>query len=425
MPFDKASFLNLFKNKLIKETFWGFAAKGISFILLMALNVYLARVLGVEEFGIWSFLFSIISAIFLISNFGINASGKYIAQYNGTEELKNVLNNSFKFRLLLSSFFALFIFIFSGTISDLVGHPEFEILFQYSAPLVFSMGFLEYLKTAFMGLHRIKYNFIVNVLEFCFKFVFVIVLFQFSSSIISIVNAFSLASFLAVLIGLALLYFKFYIKLCESKRNITSISDIFNYGIPLFFTSLGSVIATEIDTIMLGLYSTNYEIGIYAVGKNIVNILPQISLAIAMGTMPVFAKIDKNNKDELRKLFFKIMKINTWLMISLISGILLLSGFLIPLIFGINYAQAVLPLQILTLFLVNRSFLIFLNQFLDYQGLARKRFFNSLISMILNVVFNMLLIPRYGALGAAIATSVSYTPYVILNWLEVRKVLES
>lgn len=425
MPYDKASFFNLFKNKLIKETFWGFAAKGISFILLMTLNVYLARILGVEDFGIWSFLFSIISAIFLISNFGINSSGKFIAQYNNTEELKNVLNNSLKFRLLLSSIFALSIFIFSKTISDLVGHPEFEILFQYSAPLVFSMGFLEYLKTAFMGLHRIKYNFIVSVLEFGFKFIFVIVLFQFSSGLISIVNAFSLASFLAVLIGLGLLYFKFYIKTSGSKKNITSISDIFKYGIPLFFTSLGSVIATEIDTIMLGLYSTNYEVGIYAVGKNIVNILPQISLAIAMGTMPVFAKIDRNNKAELKELFYRIMKINTWLMVIITLGILLLSGFLIPLIFGVKYAQAVLPLQILTLFLVNRSFLIFLNQFLDYQGLAKKRLFNSLISMVLNIVLNMLLIPRYGALGASIATSIAYTPYVILNWLEVRKILES
>jgi O-antigen/teichoic acid export membrane protein len=104
-------------------------------------------------------------------------------------------------------------------------------------------------------------------------------------------------------------------------------------------------------------------------------------------------------------------------------GILLFSGFLIPLIFGAKYAGAVFPLQILTIFLVSRSFLIFLNQFLDYQGLAKKRFFNSLISMVLNIILNMLLIPKYGAVGASIATSIAYTPYVILNWLEVQKVL--
>lgn len=379
--------------------------------------------MGVEDFGVWSFLFSIISAIFLISNFGTNASGKFVAQHNRTRELKNVLANTFKLRLFLSSGFAVSIFIFSETISLLVGHPEFKVLFQYSAPLVFFMGFLEYLKATFMGLHRIKYNFIVSVLEFGFKFLFVMILFQFSRGITSILNAFSLASFISVIIGFWLLYHKFYAQAEETTHN-TSISDIFNYAIPLFFTSLGSVIATEIDTIFLGIYSTSYEVGIYAVGKNIVNILPQISLAISMGTMPVFAKINDSNRAELKALFLRIMRINA-LIIGVIVGIILLfSGFFIPLIYGANYSDAVLPLQILTIFLVTRSFLIFLNQFLDYQGWAKKRLFNSLVSMILNIILNLLLIPRYGAIGAAIATSVAYAPYMILNWIDVKKIME-
>jgi O-antigen/teichoic acid export membrane protein len=417
------SLLNIFKNKLVKETFWGFASKGTSFALLMALNIFLARILGVETFGTWSFLFSIITGIFLISNFGINSSGKFIAQYNNTDEVKNVLKKSLKFRLFISLIFALSIFIFSKTLSVSIGHPEFEILFQYSAPLVFSMGFLEYLKTAFMGLHRIKYNFIINVLEFGFKFIFVIIWFQFSISLLNIVKAFSYASLIATVIGLLLLYFKFYVKYKDST-NITSMVDIFKYGIPLFFTSLGSVIATELDTVMLGLYSSNYEVGIYAVAKNIVNTLPQISLAIAMGTMPLFAKINSKNKNELKILFYKIMKINAGIMILVTLIILLFSGFLIPLIFGDKYAGSVFPLQMLTIFLVSRSFLIFLTQFLDYQGLAMKRLVYSIVSMILNVILNLLLIPKYGAVGASIATSIAYLPYVILCWLEVKKILE-
>jgi len=73
--------------------------------------------------------------------FGINASGKFIAQHNSTDELKNVIRNSFKLRLVISTFFALLIFFGSGIISVLVGHPEFEILLKYSAPMIFSMGF--------------------------------------------------------------------------------------------------------------------------------------------------------------------------------------------------------------------------------------------------------------------------------------------
>ncbi|GAJ10623.1 unnamed protein product, partial [marine sediment metagenome] len=58
--FNKFHFISaLKKNKLYKETFWSFGTKGVTFLLFFLLNVYLARTLRVERFGIWSFFFSI------------------------------------------------------------------------------------------------------------------------------------------------------------------------------------------------------------------------------------------------------------------------------------------------------------------------------------------------------------------------------
>jgi len=45
--------------------------------------------------------------------------------------------------------------------------------------------------------------------------------------------------------------------------------------------------------------------------------------------------------------------------------------------------------------------------------------------MVLNIILNLILIPRYGAVGASIGTSIAYLPYVILNWLECKKVLDT
>jgi len=59
--------------------------------------------------------------------------------------------------------------------------------------------------------------------------------------------------------------------------------------------------------------------------------------------------------------------------------------------------------------------------FLDYQGRAAKRAINLTISLILNVVLNLVFIPAYGALRAAMATSVIHLASVFLNWSEVRK----
>ena len=90
-------------------------------------------------------------------------------------------------------------------------------------------------------------------------------------------------------------------------------------------------------------------------------------------------------------------------------------------IFGKEYLGSVLPLQILTFYIICFSFSIFLSSLLDYQGKAKKRAVNLSFTLIANIILNYILIPPYGAIGAAIATSTSYLPYIILNFIEVRK----
>ena len=238
-----------------------------------------------------------------------------------------------------------------------------------------------------------------------------------------IVNSFTVACFITSLIGSYLLYAKFYRKNKIYAEN-DFVNKILKYSIPLFFISVGFLIATEVDTVMLGLFSTDAEVGTYAVAKQIIIKLPHISLAMVMGTMPVFAKLNEDNKEELKKLFFKLLRTNALIFAIIAIGIVFLSRIFVPLIFGVEYNSSVLPLQILTIYLVGFSFSIFLSTFLDYQGLAKKRAVNLSVSMVLNIVLNLILIPDYGAVGAAIATSISYLPYIFLNWIEVRGVLK-
>jgi O-antigen/teichoic acid export membrane protein len=410
------------KKKLFKETIWSFLAKGITFLLVFATNIFLARFLGVERLGLWSFFLGILSIILLLSYGGINASAtKYIAEHNKTSNLRNVLKSSFKIRVLFSLIFsALLLFLYKPLII-LIGRPELENLFLWAVPLVFLSGLTEYLKAVFTGLHRNKYNFIINFIEYGLKLILLVCFLMFSNNLISVVNSYSLALFITVAVGFYLFYFNFYKDLKYSNENFDR--NIFKYSIPLFFISMGFWMATELDVVMIGFIKGNYEVGIYSVAKEIIIKLPHIALAISMGTMPLFAKINTENKEALKKLFYKLLKINTIIFGSIAFLLIFFSWFFIPLFYGKNYAGSVLPLQLLTPYLVMFSYSIFLSSFLDYRGLAKKRAINLSIAIILNIVLNFILIPQYGASGAAIATSISYAPYVFLNWIEVKKAL--
>jgi len=410
------------KNKLIKETFWSFAGKGTTFLLVMLFNVYLARRLGTERFGEWAFFFSLLTVISVLSYSGINASARrYVAQRSETEELSGVLKSSVRLRFIVSLVFAVSLFLVRRPLAAFIGRPEFAPLFAAAAPLIFFAGLVEFLKQVFTGLHRIRYNFIVNLVEYGLKLLLVVFFLGFSRSLTGIVNSFTIAAFTAAVIGFYCLRKNFYMKdRADGKKDFTK--HIFKYSIPLFFIGIGFLLVTEIDTLMLGVLSTDREVGLYAVAKQIIVKLPHISLAMAMGIMPVFAKLNSKNKRKLMALFYRLLKMNAVVFLVIVTILLFFSRSFICFAFGSAYSAAALPLRILTAYLVFYSFSVLLSSFLNYQGRAAKRAVSLGACMLFNIALNVLLIPAYGAVGAAVATTVSFFPYTVLNAIEVRKV---
>ncbi len=414
--------INYNKNK--KEVLWSFLSKGFASVFFICLGIFLARYLGPETFGSWSFFYSILSIMLLLSYFGINASSKkYLAQHNGTENLGVVLKSSLKIRFIASFSFAILFLLLHKYLAAILNRPDFDMLFFTAVPVVLFAGFVEYFKHAFEGLHRLKYAFYITFSEHGLKLIFTVVFLCFINNLITIVYAFSMAYLVSFMVGLYFYYFIFYKKQVFFVNSFSK--EIFRYSIPLFFISIGFAVAVELDVLMIGLLSVDSEVGIYAVAKQMVVKLPHIALAISLGTMPVFAKLNDENREELTRLFRKLLTINSIVYGSIGFVILTTSWYLIPLIFGEEYTASVVPLMILVFYLILFSYSIFLSTFLDYQGLAKKRAINLTVAIVANILLNLILIPRYGATGAAIGTSASYAPYVLLNWLEVKKLLKT
>jgi O-antigen/teichoic acid export membrane protein len=414
----------IFHNKILKETVWSFAAQGSAAVFFFGLTIVLARTLGIEKFGSWSFFLSLFTIISLLSYFGINFSAKtFVAKHIGTEHIRGVLRDATKMRVYFSLIFSILLLIFAKSLAYLVGRPDFFKLFLLASPLTFFSGMVQYLKNIFIGLRRMKYNFVINVLEYGLKLSIVVVYFLFSTEIFAVVTSYLLALGITALVGFILLYFNFYRQMSIATTDFRR--SIFKYSVPLFFISFGSIVAMEMDTVMVGLLSSRAEVGIYSVAKQIVLKLPHITLAISMVAMPIFAKLDHENRERLKKLLYRLLKINTLIFGSISAVILFFARYFIPLIFGIEYIRSALVLQLLIPYLLIFTYTNFISSFLDYRGLAKKRAINFSIALLINLALNILLIPQYGAVGAAIATSVSYIPYIWLNWVEVKKELNS
>src|SRR3989344_9061259 len=251
-------------KKIKRESLWGIAAKGLTFILFFLINIYLARKLGINGYGHWSYFFSILSVILLLSYLGINASSKkYIAEHNYTKNLRSVIKASVKLRFIFSLGICILLLVIYKPLSIYLKIPELSNLFLLAIPLVFLTGFVEFLKEVFTGLHRLKYNFIINTLEYGLKLTLIFLFFSFSVRLQNIIGSYIIATLITASVGLYLLYFNFYKSYEKSDTNYNKA--IFRYSFPLFFISIGFIIATEIDTIMIGMLVGQNEVAIYGI----------------------------------------------------------------------------------------------------------------------------------------------------------------
>lgn len=413
------------QKKLAKETIWSFATKGSTMVLFFGIDIILARSLG-DQYGSWAYFFSALTIIILLSTFGVNSAMRaYAAKYNNTPSLRTVLRSGLTLRIGLSLLVVLIVLVGRDLIADIFDREYFSTLLLLSIPLLLFTNAVEFCKQLFSGLHRIKFAFITNTSEYGSKFALVLLIALVPTvlaSVESTIYAYTAGVILATLASsyVAVRYIKSQPNE-EANQPTTAdrIKEMAAYSMPLFVISIGLIVATEVDTVLLGRLQGDEAAGIYSVAKKIITKLPQISLAISAGTMPIFAKMTANTVKKDKALFYKLLKINTAIFLPLAVVILSTSWFFIPLFYGEAYTASVLPLNILLVYLLVYSYSIYLSIFLDYRKLARKRAINLSIAIILNIVLDLALIPQYGPAGAAFATSVSYIPYLLLNWREV------
>jgi len=417
------SFTNIiYSNKLFKETAWSALSKLVAFISFALLQVALARQLGRDLFGTWSFYLSLISVLALMSQFGINASSKiFIAKFAKTRLLSKVLTHTLVIRLVVSLLFCIFLsLIFEPFLARFI-KPVFQSLLLPSILFIYFSNITEYFKSIFMGLHRLKYTFFVSTTEHILKLMFVIISLFLSTSVISVVFGYVVAYIFASLIGLFILINNYSLNISLKQFESTIIKNIMRYSAPLFLANIGILLSIELNTIMLGIFSSNVEVAKYSLVGQLVQKFQHISIIITAGSMPIFANINKNNITHLKNTFNSLLGIITKLYIFFAISLLSIAHLVIPFVYGPEYKGSVTTLYLLLPYFIAFSFATFLNSFLDYQVLVWKRATLLFIFVIINIALNVLLIPKYGANGAAISSSASYLPYTFLVYLESKK----
>lgn len=191
------------------------------------------------------------------------------------------------------------------------------------------------------------------------------------------------------------------------ELDLSVVWDMLKIGVVYAFALFLITMNYKVDILLLGILSTPKEVGYYAVSVQVAELMWQLPGAVMLVLMSRSANNSEQSKiwNEKVAVVCRIM-----IFIALLSAIALAIAVSLAteLIFGKEYLPAILIMQILLLSSIFMVPFKSLNADLAGEGRPKYAIITMLPSVLLNVGLNFLLIPMFGAKGAAVATLFSY-----------------
>jgi PST family polysaccharide transporter len=176
---------------------------------------------------------------------------------------------------------------------------------------------------------------------------------------------------------------------------------------PLIFSGLAIMVYMRLDTVMLKVMQGDLAVGIYAAATKVSEVWYFIPVAIVSSVTPAIMKAKDDPElfyGRLRKLF-SLMTVTAYFIGSIVA---LASHFIIRMLYSTGYSSAAPVLAVH----VWASVFVFLGVAQSPWDLSRNlltlSLYRTIAGAVINAAMNLYLIPRYSAMGAAIATVVSY-----------------
>jgi len=398
------------KGNLTKNTIFFTSAMAMQKIISFVYFIFIARMLGADNTGKFSFAltFTTIFAIFL--DFGTN---QILIRESARkrENSQRYLSSVLGFKVLSS----LLVYGVMALVVNLMGYPEITKQMVYVAGFVMIVDSFVLSNYAILRGHQnLRYESGGVVLNQIIVLAVGLLVLKMNLGLVVLVAVYLLGSlFNAAYSGLFLgLKLKIFPRLALDWELVKKILKI---SWPFALAGLFVRIYSSIDVVMLSKMTTDTDVGIYSVAYKMAFALQFVAVAFSASIYPAFCKYFVESKEDLKRVFVKSMFYLMALAMPLTAGVVAIADRIIGPVFGWEYDMAVMPLQILMLAMV----LIFIGFPLGAMLNAANRQARNMVHLgvvaLFNILVNLVLIPMYGYNGAAIGAFLSYIVLVALG----------
>jgi O-antigen/teichoic acid export membrane protein len=398
------------------------AAKGAGFTLLgsaigaaleLVGQILLARFLGMGGLGLYSLGMAAVRIAEVVARLGIPLGGtRLVSIYKGTDQprVKGVLLSSSGICLLSGCLTGLILWLLADSAAQRIfNNPEMAWVLRALAPAVPCVTLMAVSSSLLTGFHTTKFTVLSrNLIEPGVNLVFMAFFLLLGQGLKGVIWAFITSHVVAAICALRFMVKLFPSLTDSSVRPVYDLRRLMGNSVPILLIGVLNYVLAWTDTLMLGILSSTSAVGLYRASSRIPMILPLFLNATNSIYAPLAASLHaKGEKERLAG----ILKTTTrWVTYATVPGFLfiILGSTEIMSMFGREFTkEGNTVMVVLAVGCLVNSLTGGTGMTLMMCGRQHIQLYAAVGCVALNIFLNMLLIPNFGAIGAAIATSIS------------------
>jgi PST family polysaccharide transporter len=190
--------------------------------------------------------------------------------------------------------------------------------------------------------------------------------------------------------------------------------DLLSASWPLMLSGISVMIAMRVDQVLIGQIQNDRQVGIYSAATRLAEIWYFIPIGIAGSAFPLLVESKKLDEHLYYERLQKLYNVLALLSITFALAMTFLSVPMVELLYGSKYASSAGVLSILIWSGVPVSIGCAWTNWMLLENRTRTMFLFQVAGAAFNLILNLALIPRFGIIGSAWATLISYWLWIVV-----------
>jgi len=380
-------------------------------------------------FGRLYFVVSVLGVVSMFAVLGLpKSAARYVNQYAERDpgQVRYIIRVSVLMLSALAVAVSTGLVLASDRLAVLLGDPAAGPLLALGGLYVAVYALHSQVVVLFQAFNRVEWSATVTALSGVVRLVLAVALvlagLEAAGALLGYIGGYAIA----VVVGAVVLYRRYYRQLEPADSPEEGlVRRIVEYSVPLTATKGAGVLDKRVDIILVGTLLNPAAVSYYVISKQISEFASIAATSFGYSVSPAYGEQKASDRVErAARLYENSVRYTLLLYVPAAVGLVLVADPTVTLVFGDQYAPAVPVVQVMSGFVLVNAVNKVTSDGLDYLGKARSRAVMKTVTATANFLLNLLLIPVFGVVGAAVATVITYTAYTGGNVYQIHTELE-